>query len=81
MDLDWKRFVTDRTIDFFLHEIEPIRELTPTIPVTTNFYGEGHDQHDFIPLEGLDYSRFAEVVDIVSWIATPTGITHTNPYM
>lgn len=50
MDLDWKRFVTDRTIDFFLHEIEPIREITPAIPVTTNFMAEGHDQHDFIPL-------------------------------
>lgn len=77
MDLDWKRFVTDRTIDFFLHEIEPIRELTPAIPVTTNFVAEGHDQHDFIPLEGLDYSRFAEVVDIVSWDSYPDW---HNPY-
>lgn len=77
MDLDWKRFVTDRTIDFFLHEIEPIRELTPAIPVTTNFMAEGHDQHDFIPLEGLDYSRFAEVVDIVSWDSYPDW---HNPY-
>lgn len=77
MDLDWKRFVTDRTIDFFLHEIEPIRELTPAIPVTTNFVAEGHDQHDFILLEGLDYSRFAEVVDIVSWDSYPDW---HNPY-
>lgn len=77
MDLDWKRFVTDRTIDFFLHEIEPIREITPAIPVTTNFMAEGHDQHDFIPLEGLDYSRFAEVVDIVSWDSYPDW---HNPY-
>ena len=71
MDLDWKRFVTDRTIDFYLNEIQPLRELTPEIPVTTNFMAEGHDQHDFIPLEGLDYAKFAEVVDIVSWDSYP----------
>lgn len=71
MDLDWKRFVTQRTMDFFLAEIEPIRELTPNIPVTTNFMAEGHDQHDFIPLEGLDYKKFADVVDIVSWDSYP----------
>lgn len=28
MDLDWKRFVTDQTIDFYLNEIVPIRERT-----------------------------------------------------
>lgn len=71
MDLDWKRFVTQQTIDFFLTEIEPIRAITPEIPVTTNFMAEGHDQHDFIPLEGLDYQKFAEVVDIVSWDSYP----------
>lgn len=71
MDLDWKRFVTDWTIDFYLNEIQPLRELTPEIPVTTNFMAEGHDQHDFIPLEGLDYAKFAEVVDIVSWDSYP----------
>lgn len=71
MDLDWKRFVTQRTIDFFLSEIEPIREITPDIPVTTNFMAEGHDQHDFFPLEGLDYHKFAQAVDIVSWDSYP----------
>lgn len=71
MDLDWKRFVTDRTIDFYQAEIEPLRELTPDIPVTTNFMAEGHDNHDFIPLEGLDYGKFAKYVDIVSWDSYP----------
>ena len=65
MDLDWKRFVTDRTIDFYLHECAPIRQLTPDIPVTTNFMAEGHATQDFIPLEGIDYSKFARHVDIV----------------
>ncbi|WP_239256300.1 beta-galactosidase [Listeria ilorinensis] len=71
MDLDWKRFNTDMTIDFYLHEIEPLRRLTPDIPVTTNFMAEGHDQHDFIPLEGLDYGKFSKYVDIVSWDSYP----------
>ena len=71
MDLDWKRFVTDMTIDFFNCEIEPIREITPDIPVTTNFMAEGHDQNDFIPLEGLDYSKFSKYVDVVSWDSYP----------
>ncbi|MEF7611025.1 beta-galactosidase [Enterococcus casseliflavus] len=71
MDLDWKRFVTDRTIDFYLHECAPIRQLTPDIPVTTNFMAEGHATQDFIPLEGIDYSKFARHVDIVSWDSYP----------
>ncbi|WP_099223781.1 beta-galactosidase [Listeria costaricensis] len=71
MDLDWKRFNTDMTIDFYLNEIEPLRRLTPDVPVTTNFMAEGHDQHDFIPLEGLDYGKFAQHVDVVSWDSYP----------
>ena len=71
MDLDWKRFVTDMTIDFYLHECEPIREQTPDIPITTNFMAEGHATQDFIPLEGIDYSKFARYVDIVSWDSYP----------
>ena len=31
LNLDWHRFVTDRTIDFFENEIAPLRELTPKI--------------------------------------------------
>ena len=71
MDLDWKRFVTDQTIDFYLAEIEPLRQLTPNVPVTTNFMAEGHDNHDFIPLEGIDYGKFAQFVDVVSWDSYP----------
>lgn len=71
MDLDWKRFVTDQTIDFFNNEIEPLKKINPDIPVTTNFMAEGHDQHEFIPLEGIDYGKFAKHVDIVSWDSYP----------
>jgi beta-galactosidase len=68
LNLDWKRFVTDQTISFFENEIVPIRELTPDIPVTTNFMA---DTHDLIPFQGLDYSKFAQKLDVVSWDAYP----------
>ncbi|WP_143462544.1 beta-galactosidase [Levilactobacillus enshiensis] len=69
LNLDWKRFVTDRTIDFYEAEIKPLRELTPNIPITTNFMGgnppESHVHYD------LDYQKFAQHVDIVSWDSYP----------
>lgn len=69
LNLDWHRFVTDRTIDFFENEIKPLRELTPNIPVTTNFMGgnppESHVFYD------LDYQKFAKHVDVVSWDSYP----------
>jgi beta-galactosidase len=71
MDLDWKRFVTDMTIDFYLHECAPLRAQTPNIPITTNFMAEGHATQDFIPLEGINYGKFAQYVDIVSWDSYP----------
>ena len=42
LNLDWKRFITDQTIDFYNCEIEPLRELTPDVPITTNFMGLYH---------------------------------------
>ena len=51
-----------------LHEIAPLRELTPTVPVTTNFMG-------LFP--GLNYPEFAEHVDVVSWDSYP--VWHTTP--
>lgn len=60
--LDWRRFKTDQTIDFFRAESAPLRELTPGIPVTTNFM-TGADT--------LDYWAFARAVDVVSWDSYP----------
>ena len=68
LTLDWKRFVTDQTIDFYQHEIIPLRELSPSIPITTNFMA---DTHDLIPFQSLNYSEFAKHVDIVSWDCYP----------
>jgi len=62
LTLDWKRYTTDQTIDFYNCEIAPLRELTPEIPITTNFMGL---------YTGLNYPRFAVAVDVVSWDSYP----------
>ncbi|MCL2272878.1 MAG: beta-galactosidase [Treponema sp.] len=56
--LDWQRFSSDQCIDFFHAESEPLRRITPDVPVTTNFQK---------PDVGLDYHKFAQHVDIVCW--------------
>jgi beta-galactosidase len=60
--LDWQRFTSDRALDFFLTEIAPLREITPDVPLTTNFMQ---------PDVGLNHWRFAEHVDVVSWDSYP----------
>lgn len=62
-NLDWKRFVTYQTIEFYKNEIKPLREITPDVPITTNFMGV---------YPGLDYWQFAKEVDIVSWDNYPS---------
>jgi len=62
MLLDWERFKTRQTIDFFLAEAAPCREITPDIPITTNFMPGWAT---------LDYAAFSKVVDFVSWDSYP----------
>ncbi|MGL5315474.1 MAG: beta-galactosidase [Peptostreptococcaceae bacterium] len=68
LNLDWKRFVTDQTIDFYKNEIVPFRELTPNIAITTNFMA---DTNDLIPFQSLNYEKFSKHVDILSWDCYP----------
>ncbi len=58
LSLAWRRFATDSHISFFENEIAPLREITPDIPVTTNFMRR---------YNGIDYQKFAKHVDLVSW--------------
>ena len=67
-NLDWKRFVTDQTIDFYENEAKPLRELTPNVPITTNFMA---DTDDLIPFQSLNYEKFSKHVDILSWDCYP----------
>lgn len=62
MNLDWRRFVTAQTLSFFLNEIEPLREYTPNIPVTTNYMGQSGD---------FDNWKLAPYMDIMSWDSYP----------
>lgn len=61
--LDWKRFVTCQTVDFMKNEIAPLKEITPNVPITTNMMGT---------YPGLDYSKFKDVCDVVSWDNYPS---------
>jgi beta-galactosidase len=60
--LDWKRFTSDRALDFFLAEAAPLRQISPDIPITTNF---------MMPDVGLNYWDFAEHLDIICWDSYP----------
>ncbi len=61
-NLDWRRFVTDQTIGFCKHEIEAVRGANARLPVTTNMH----------MIDGLDYRKFGEMLDVISWDAYPT---------
>lgn len=60
-NLDWRRFVTDQTIDFCRHEIEAVRSTGSILPVTTNMH----------LIEELDYRKFASILDVISWDSYP----------
>ncbi len=62
LNLAWQRFITDSHISFFENEIAPLRKITPDIPVTTNFMKR---------YNGIDYQKFANYVDLVSWDSYP----------
>lgn len=62
LKLDWRRFVTDQTIDFFRNESRPFRELTPHIPVTTNLMGM---------YKCFNPWKMAPFMDVISWDSYP----------
>ncbi|MDR1643423.1 MAG: beta-galactosidase [Clostridiales bacterium] len=66
--LDWKRFVTDQTLDFCKHEIEAVRKYSEK-PVTTNFM-------EFFG--GLNYFKFKDTIDVVSWDSYPAWHTKND---
>lgn len=68
LNLDWKRFVTNQTIDFYQHEVAAIKRYSQDIPVTTNFMA---DTQELLPFQALDYSKFAQHVDMISWDCYP----------
>mgnify|MGYP001206609132 CR=1 FL=1 len=63
LNLDWKRFVTDQTVDFCRQEIAPLKIANAELPVTTNM------MYNF---SQLDYRKFVNILDVISWDAYPT---------
>lgn len=61
--LDWKRFVTYQTLDFYKWERDAIREVAPESKFTTNM---------MYRFDGLDYFKFAPEVDVITWDNYPT---------
>ncbi|MFE9783473.1 beta-galactosidase [Streptomyces sp. NPDC005775] len=57
--LDFKRFSSDALKDHLLAERELLRELTPGVPVTTNFMVMSG-------IKGMDYADWADAVDFVA---------------
>ncbi len=60
--LDFKRFSSDSLLECYLNEKRILSEVTPDIPVTTNFLG----WHPF-----LDYRKWAQYLDFTCWDAYP----------
>lgn len=70
MKLCWNRFVSDSHISFYENEIAPLREITPDIPITTNFMNM---------YDGIDYQKFASHLDLISWDNYPAWDKGENP--
>lgn len=62
-NLDWKRFVTDQTLDFYRHEVKQLKAVKPDMPATANFMET---------FEGLNYAKFVDDIDVISWDSYPT---------
>ncbi len=60
--IDWRRFHTEALLGSYLNERAVLRELTPQVPVTTNFMGV------FGP---LDVHVWAPHLDVVAWDSYP----------
>jgi beta-galactosidase len=60
--LDWARFSSDSWLVCFEEQKSTLKEITPNIPVTTNFMGFH---------KGVDYFKFAQSEDIVSQDSYP----------
>lgn len=63
LEVDWKRFIVDLTVDFMKNEIAAVKEFSTDKPVTTNFHG--------MPYPTMNYWKFAVHLDVVSWDLYP----------
>jgi beta-galactosidase len=57
--LDFRRFSSDELLGYYLAERDVLRQITPTVPVTTNFMVTNR-------FNAMDYHRWAPEMDVVS---------------
>lgn len=62
LTLDFRRFVSDQTIDFMQEEIKAVRSACPNLPITTNMM-PGHYP--------IDYYQMAKHLDVIAWDSYP----------
>ncbi len=60
--LDWKRFCTDRVVDFMKLERDAVKSVCPELPVTTNF---------MYYFDDYNYGKFKDELDVISWDSYP----------
>ena len=63
ISLDYRRFNSDNLLTCYREEYEVIKQITPHIPITTNFMGA---------YKHLDYQKWAPYLDFISWDNYPT---------
>jgi beta-galactosidase len=61
--LDWKRFVDEQSLDFFLAESAPLRAIAPKAPIAVNTMGT---------YTGLNLWNWAPHLDVVGWDNYPS---------
>lgn len=66
--LDYARFMSDSLLDCYLGERNILKQITPHIPVTTNF------MNSFKP---LDYFEWAKHLDVAAWDSYPEPTSGT----
>lgn len=63
LNLDWNRFCTEQTLDFYREEVKAVKAVNSDVPCTINMMGF---------YTGLDYSKFSDDVDVISWDSYPS---------
>ncbi|WP_282938246.1 beta-galactosidase [Paenibacillus sp. RC67] len=60
--LDYKRFMSDSLLDAYLGEQRILKEITPNLPIMTNFMGA------FKPLDQFEWAKH---IDVITWDSYP----------
>lgn len=68
--LEWKRFTNECYMEVARNEIEILRQVTPDVPITTNFLYE---------FKTLDYFAWADMIDFISVSSFPDPKITTHP--